>query len=525
MTRLRGPEESAQPHARCAAAVAAVAAAFLSSAWAVAEPSLWLPAVFGDHMVLQRGRPVPVWGRATPGASVRVEVAGRESRALADGTGAWRVMLPTLEAGGPHELVVTGGDERVVFGDVLVGEVWLCSGQSNMAWTVAESNGGAEAARVADDAGLRIMLVQRATSVELQPDVPGAWARADAAALGEFSGVGYFFGRAVRQELDVPVGLVCAALGGSAAEAWLPAGHFADHPGLGNLRTSAAQRAEEHERIMSAWAAQAAQARAAGGRAPEEPQGAFGWMQGSRPAAMWNAMLGPIAPFAFAGAIWYQGETNVGRAAEYQVLLPAVMSAWREAFEFPAMPFGIVQLANFADPFPGGGSWPELREAQGIVADADAAAGLVVTIDVGDPTDIHPRDKRTVGERLASWALADVYQRSVSPGTSASPHVREVVAEGERVRIRFDGVGSGLRTRGGGPLRGFALGGHDGSWTWATGTIVAPDTVEITGKWMRNPRCVRYAWDNNPDWATLENSAGLPARPFRGDVVVSENPE
>ena len=474
-----------------------------------------MPSVFGDHMVLQRGRPVPVWGTASDVLSIEVEVAGVSARATPNAEGEWRVDLPPLAAGGPHAMRVTAGDETLVFEDVLVGEVWVCSGQSNMEWPLRDSDGGDAALAGAHDEGLRLMRVAKRSSEEREPDVSGAWSRCSASSAADFSGVAIFMGARLREALGVPVGLIQSAYGGSPAEAWTSRGTLESHESLRGIVEDADRRWDAFVRTtLEPWRKEAQSKRARGEDPGTEPQGPFGWMNGYRPTGLYNAMLEPMAPFAVAGAVWYQGESNVGRHEQYRELLPAMIADWRDAFEHPEMPFGIVQLANFEDPYPNGGSWPSLREAQMLVADADPHAGLIVTIDRGNPTDIHPRDKRAVGERLAGWALDSVYGE---PSGWRGPVCTGMTIDGKTITLNFDTGGRGLTTRDGEPPNGFAIGSASGGWVWARTSRLEGDSVVLTVKWMTDAAKVRYAWGNNPDWANLCDDEGLPARPFRTD--------
>lgn len=488
-----------------------VVAALVAAITSVAAAELRLASVFGDHMVIQRDAPVRVWGWADPGQTVAVSLAGRSARATADDQGRWRAELAPLPAGGPHELTVESASGSRRFTDVLVGEVWLCSGQSNMEWALRDSDGHSEILASKPDPDLRLMRIEKRNTDEPQDTAQGTWARAESEALAAFSGVGYFMGARLRNELGVPVGLIQSAYGGSPAEAWTSLDTLSSSPALRPIVEAMHRKQAEFDRANNDWERRRREADAAGKPHPPRPSNPFGWDQGYKPTGLYNAMLRPLAPFSIAGAVWYQGESNVGRAEQYQTLLPAMIADWRDAFEHPEMPVGIVQLANYADPHPGAGSWAELREAQAAVADDDPDVGLVVTIDCGDPTDIHPTDKRTVGERLAGWALTSVYER---PTPYAGPVLIESDFDGETVTLTFDTGGRGLATRGGEHPTGFVL-SEGGWWRYATTEVIEGDTVTLQARWINNPIYVRYGWDNNPAWANLTDTAGLPARPFR----------
>lgn len=478
---------------------------------------LTMPAVFGSGMVLQRDAPIPVWGRAAPGQTVTVTVADRTALADAGADGVWRADLASFPAGGPHEMVVRGGGE-IRFTDVWIGEVWLASGQSNMQWPLNRSEGGQEAIAGSRDAGFRLFLVGRATRQEPGGDVTGSWRVCGPDHVASFSAVAYAFGRRLREQLGVPIGLIQSAVGGTPAEAWVSRETLESHPAFSPILASYEQAAarwpealEAHSAAMAEWnRVVREQGREAAGRAPAEPMGPG---NPRAPAGLFNAMIRPLAPYALRGAIWYQGEGNSGRHDQYRILLPALIADWR-ALWGETLCFGIVQLAAFrsfqADPNQTG-AWPWLREAQAEVAFADPRCGLAVTIDVGDADDIHPANKDAVGDRLARWALARVYGLSVP---HSGPVLRSAAfAEGEAV-CAFDHADGGLRDSDGGSRpAGFSLAGADGVFIWAEAEIDG-DTVRIRSPAVPEPAAVRYAWGDNPP-AGLFNGAGLPAVPFR----------
>lgn len=481
-----------------------------------ASGALRLPSVFSDHMVLQRGGDIPVWGWGDAGQRVEVTIDGRTTRGVVGGDGRWRVDLPPMQAGGPYEMTVMAGSESRTYTDVLVGEVWLCSGQSNMEWSLWNTDGGMEVIRGPKDDQLRLMQVVRWSYDEMQDDVDGSWSRCEDKGLSDFSAVAYFMGAKLRAELGVPVGLIHSSFGGSPAEAWMPLGTLNANPDFRPLVQRADEKWAGYKPTWDAYLAEKARAEKEGGPLPPEPQGPFGWRNGYKPGGLWNAMLRPLAPYRIRGATWYQGESNVWLSVQYRTLLPAMIKDWREAWGQGDFPFGIVQLANYAEPRfpPDKWSWPEMREAQAMVAAKDPNAGLVVTIDCGNPTDIHPRDKKTVGDRLALWALHDVYERE---GVVASgPVYTGMEVQGDKIVLHFDHVGSGLTTRDGRAPTGFAVAAGPEWWNWGNAEIVG-DTVVVSGSWMPNPVAVRYAWADNPQWANLCNKEGLPAVPFRTD--------
>jgi len=452
----------------------------------IAHAELHLPAIFNDHMVLQRDMPVPIWGKAAPGVSVTIQFNGQVAVAVANDAGKWSVPLEPMNAGGPYEFIITTNQETRTLTDVYVGEVWLCSGQSNMDMRLNKvANGDAEVAN-ADHAKIRLFRVERAMSDDPQDDVEGSWAPCTPESVEYFSAVAYFLGRDLHQELKVPVGLIHCAYGGTPAEAW----------------TSREAIEAVHELTPIADKHRA------------KKPGAE--LDRHDPYVLYNAMLRPLIPYAVRGATWYQGESNTWRSKQYEPLLTTMIKDWRSRWQQPDMPFGIVQLTSYANPprVPRGeASWPELRESQLRVANNLDNTGLIVTIDIGDPTDVHPLNKQDIGHRLALWAMDTVYGHDV---VSSGPVFRDATIEGDKVILTFDHTGSGLAVRAGGALKGFVIAGPDRKFRWAKAEIMG-DQIVVSEAKVPEPQAVRYAWDEDPYWANLINAEGLPATPFRTD--------
>jgi sialate O-acetylesterase len=477
-----------------------------------------LPSMFGDHMVLQRDIPVPIWGWARPSQPVRVHFEGQSVTGQADEAGKWMVYLEPLSVGGPYEMTIQVGEQQRTLSDVLVGEVWLCSGQSNMGMALRRTSGAEGEIAAADHPSLRLFQVGLAMSDEPLDDVQARWAVCTPDAVAGFSAAAYFFGRDLQKELGVPVGVIQCAYGGSPAEGWISQKALAAESDLAPVLVNDRAKKQRYEKDMAAYHEASSQ----GDTSVKEPKPLIGR---HRPLVMYNAMLHPLIPYAVRGVTWYQGESNVNRAHQYPLVLTTMINDWRSRWGQPRMPFGIVQLPNYVSPSQqskGRFDWPQLRESQHQVAQDLPDIGLVVTIDVGDPTDIHPLNKKDVGRRLALWALASVYGRDI---VSSGPVFGEANFEGDKVRISFDHVGSGLASRAGEPIRGFVIAGADRRFRWATAKIVG-DQIVVSDKYTPQPIAVRYAWDENPYWANLINTEGLPAAPFRTDdwsVILDRN--
>jgi sialate O-acetylesterase len=635
---------------------------------AVVRAEVRLPAIIGDNMVLQQGMKVRIWGEANAGENVIVTFDKKSVSAVADTQGRWQVWIGPLNKGGPSELTVNS----LIIKNVLVGEVWLCSGQSNMEWPLINTINGAETVAEAKNPEIRLFRVEHQTSATPLNDVQGHWVVTTPEEAANFSAVGYFFGRELYQHLKVPIGLINSSWGGTPAEAWTTHDGLLSSPELKPILdryqsslNALPQAKEAYARALAQWeeknlyldtgnkgealgyadpsastndwskidlpkqletagllidgavwfrkevelpeswsgkdlvlkltpiddhdvtyfngtkigatgretpnsymvprkyvvpgslvkagrnviairvfdsAGEGGFSR--GGAMSIEPNGdgdsqaislrgewdyrvelalepkhpdwgtrpeAIGVSNQNNPSVLYNAMIAPLVRFTIRGVIWYQGESNAGRAYQYRTLFPVMIRSWRNAWgrEFP---FYFVQLANWhaSKAEPDESDWAELREAQSMTL-REPQTGMAVTIDIGDENDIHPRNKLDVGRRLAAWALAETYRQKIIP---SGPLFDRFTIEGDKVRIRFK-HGAGLKTSDSGPLKGFAIAGEDRRFVWADARIDG-DTVIVSSPKVVKPVAVRYGWADNPI-ANLYNKAGLPASPFRTD--------
>ncbi|HEV8169585.1 MAG TPA: sialate O-acetylesterase [Pyrinomonadaceae bacterium] len=636
--------------------------------FSVANAEVRLPAIIGDNMVLQQGVKLRIWGNARPGERVTVSLKEKSAATIADAQGHWQVWLDPLKAGGPLELIVKG-DNVLTIRNVLAGEVWLCSGQSNMEWPLINTIGGADTVAHANYPEIRLFTVTKNTSSTPLADLEGHWVVTTPDEAAHFSAVGYFFGRELYQQLKVPVGLINSSWGGTPAEAWtrhdtlvsspelkpildryesslnalpqakeayaralaaweeknlyIDAGNKGEALGYADPKTTTADWSKmdlpkqfetagllidgavwfrRELELPASWAGKdlvlnlppvddldttyfngtkvgstgretpnsymvprkyvvpgslvragrnviavrvfdsageggfsrggafsigpdGAEAIALGGvwdykveqaLEPKHPDWgsrpeAVGISNQNNPSVLYNAMIAPLVGFAIRGVIWYQGESNAGRAYQYRTLFPTMIRDWRSAWG-TNFPFYFVQLANWHahKSEPDESDWAELREAQ-MMTLREPQTGMAVTIDIGDETDIHPRNKLDVGRRLAAWALAGQYNQKVIP---SGPLFDGFTIKGSEVRIRFKHA-DGLKTSDGGPLKGFAIAGDDHKFIWADARIEG-DTVIVSSPKITKPVAVRYGWADNPI-ANLYNKAGLPASPFRTD--------
>jgi sialate O-acetylesterase len=482
--------------------------------------AITLAPVFTDHAVLQRDKPLPIWGRATAGERVSVTFAGQTVGTTADKEGRWIVYLsPVAASSMPAELMVAG-ENTIRLTDILVGDVWLCSGQSNMEWPVERSMNAAEEITSANFPLIRHFKVKRTVAASPADTVEsdhGGWRVCTPESVAKFTAVGFFFARDLQARLGVPVGLLNSTYGGTPIEAWMSAPALASEPAFAVVgerwQQASATYPDDQARFEAAtaeWVAAEAAVKAKGETykavRPRRPAGTP-WYG---PASLYNGMIAPLLPTAVRGVLWYQGETNAPRATEYGALFRAMITHWRGHLGQGDVPFFWVQLANFGAGEPDATTWAQLREAQNSALTLPAT-GQAIAIDIGDPDDIHPTNKQEVGRRLALIARAQVYGGLTD---FSGPVYREVTREGDALRVSFDFAGNALIARDK-PLQSFQIAGADHKFFPAVARIER-DTVVVSAAEVPEPVAVRYAWTNAPE-ANLYNGAGLPAVPFRSD--------
>ncbi len=507
---------------------ASLALLFAGSAFTLspAQAAVKLPALISDNMVLQQEARAHVWGWADPKEKVTVTFAGRSISATADGEGKWSGRLADLKGATTGDMTITGTNS-ITIKNVAVGEVWVCSGQSNMAWMVSNAAHSHEEISAANFPLIRMFTVAKTPHLEPQNDCQGKWEVCSPQTVGNFSAVGYFFGRKLYQTLQQPIGLIHSSWGGTEAELWTPRFVLAADPELKSAidnwdKVVAAypQARDRYEKEKAAWEEARKVARAEGKEPPRAPRAPRGDTPLGSPSCLYNGMIAPLLPYTIQGAIWYQGESNASRALQYRRLFPRMILSWRRAWatgglagtEMPDFPFLYVQLANYMQrqEQPTDSDWARLREAQLMTLELPRT-GMAVTIDIGEVSDIHPRNKQEVGRRLALPAEATVYYRDQE---FSGPIYAGAQFEEGRVRLSFRHA-DGLKSSDGGPLKGFAVAGADRKFHWAQAEIQG-DHIVVSAREVAEPAAVRYAWADNPI-CNLVNSASLPASPFRSD--------
>jgi sialate O-acetylesterase len=466
-----------------------------------------LPGIFSDHMVLQQGRSLPVWGWAQPGEAITVTFHNQKVSTVAE-KGTWTVRLKPEKAGGPYTLKVAGKN-TIEMQDVLVGEVWICSGQSNMEWPLSRSFEPQNDIETSANNMIRLFTVPKLKARSPVNDVKASWQLCNPDTVKNFSAVGYYFGRALQQARKVPVGLIHSSWGGSPAEVWMREEVLAANPVYQReILDSYPPAWRTYQRQLASYEIEKAEADKKGTRINRNRPGPP-W----RPSELYNGMIAPLIPYAIQGAIWYQGESNAERAYQYRTLFPDMITNWRHDWGLSDLTFLAVQLAPFKNiqPEPQESSWAELREAQWIATQKLPKVGLAVITDVGDPKDIHPTRKLPVGERLAMAARGIAYREHI---TYSGPAFKGVRFQGDQAVLSFHNTGRGLESRGG-ELTGFAICGADKKFVWAK-AIIKNNRVCVTSPEVSRPVAVRYGWADCPV-VNLWNKDGLPACPFRTD--------
>ncbi len=463
-----------------------------------ANADVTLPRVFGSHMVLQRDAELPVWGWADKGEQITVSIGDASATATADDRGRWAVALPAMPAGGPHSLKVTGKN-AIELTDVLVGEVWVCSGQSNMEWSVSRANNPQEEIAAANWPQVRLFHIPKVPAGTPQTDVNADWKVCSPETIPNFTAVGYFFGRELHRELDVPVGLIESAWGGTRIEPWTPVPGFRSVPAFAAIGDDAIAKRIEHQRRIG-------DSVKTGRKVPPHPLANRG-----APTGLYNGMIHAIVPYAIRGAIWYQGEANRGDRGVYEGKMHALINGWREVWGQGDFPFLFAQLApyNYGEDTT---MLPEVWEAQEKVL-AVPNTGMAVTVDIGNPKDIHPRNKQDVGKRLALWALAKTYGQDDI--VYSGPLYRSMRVEGSSIRIEFEHAADGLASRDDRPLTWFEIAGEDGQFVPATAKIDGMSVV-VSSEQVAKPAHARFGWNQIAE-PNLMNKTGLPAGPFRTD--------
>jgi sialate O-acetylesterase len=494
-----------------------------------AHAAVTLPAVISSGAVLQRQMPIPIWGWDNPGQEITVTLEGQTQSTKADANGFWLLKLPAREAGGPYALTIKGSTTADLT-DILIGEVWFCSGQSNMAWQMRQTSHLNDELPTANRPTLRTLNVpvnkrtapyprEWASKYPLEGKSKSpAWTPCTPESLPNFSGVAFHFGKNIQTELNVPVGLINSSLGGSLIEAWLSKPSLESNPAFKPVIDRQQEAIEGYKVRLDTYNKLTAKTKSA----PTAPTTAPASQPATKalvkpihpddtyaaPAALYNSMVVAVAPYAIRGVIWYQGESNSTRPTEYQALLTGLITDWRKTWSQNDFPFLVVQLPNYKAE-----TWPYIREAQSKAVQSLPNADYAVTIDLGLDSNIHPPNKRDVGARLALIALKNTYAKSI---LDRGPTLASSKIDGDKAILTFENTGSGLVTKDAKPPALFELAGPDGNYAPALAAI-SGNTITLTSDKVKNPKTVRFAWSATAPGFNLFNKDGLPAAPFRTD--------
>ena len=482
--------------------------------------------LFNNEMVLQREMRVPVWGKGIPDEIIAVEIDKKKYTATVDKDGKWMLETRALPVGGPYTMKISGAKKVITLKNVMSGDVWICSGQSNMQWTVARSNNAKKEIAAANYPNIRLFQVRRTVSAKPLDKVQGKWAKCTPATVKYFSAVGYFFGRDLYKSLKtVPIGLIHSSWGGTPAEAWTRHDYLDAEPMLKKIFIRHEQRLDAFPKSLERYKKQLAEykkkivaARKSKTKAKKRlrrPRYPYSAKHPHRPSGLYNAMINPLVPYGIKGTIWYQGEANAARAYQYRTLLPVMIKSWRKSWNQGDFPFLIVELANFSRVYehPVNSHWAELREAQNMTAAKLPACGVASAIDIGETRDIHPKNKQDVGKRLMLAALKIAYDKDI---VFSGPTYKSRKIDGDKIILTLDNIGGGLRAHNGN-LQRFAIAGKDKKFVWAR-AVIKGSTIIVSSPKVKKPLAVRYAWSNNPEGCNLYNKEELPAIPFRTDT-------
>lgn len=482
--------------------------------WATAVAELRLPALIADNMVLQQKSTITLWGWANAGESITVTAGWNKTpaRTITGNNGKWSIQIKTINAGGPYNIIFSGSG-TIEIKNVLLGEVWLASGQSNMEFFMVKANGGytgvlnyQEEIKAADYPLIRMIDIPNTVADTTRDDFSGVWKICSPQTADTFSAVAYYFARAIHKATGYPIGIINATWGGTPAESWTRKEIMENDSSFSVILDRYKKQCDEYpvafekyKMALDQWKSDTSKTK---GYSPREPMGPH---NSSSPYKLYNGMIAPLLPYTIKGVIWYQGEANAGRAAQYRRLFPAMIENWRADFHNEKMPFYFVQIS------PHNSQNPEIRDAQLYTLQHVPYTGMVVTTDNGDSLNIHPRNKKLVGERLSLWALKNDYGKKDL--VASGPLYKSMAAEGNKIRIHFENA-EGLTAKDA-EVKEFTIAGADSNFV-AAKAVIDGNTIVVWNDGIQNPVAVRFAWRNVP-FPNVYNKADLPASPFRTD--------
>jgi sialate O-acetylesterase len=493
--------------------------AILLASAAAAPAEITLPSIISDNMVLQADTDAPLWGKAEPNSTITISCSWNHKtvKTTADWQGKWSAKIKTPKKGEKLSITLANGKETKTISNILIGDVWLCSGQSNMELKLKASADADSELPNANLPSIRLFSVEGTPSEIPLYDCKGKWVECSSVTAADFSAVGYYFGKEIHQKIKIPIGLIDSSSGGSTAQAWMSKQTLQNDPILNKFLVDDANHQahkefyeKQYAPAYRKWRDDVMKAVAEHKPAPKQPILPNEIRVKYRPCLVYNAMIHPIVPFAIKGVIWYQGESNRESSNVYDKLFQTLITSWRSEWKQGDFPFYYVQLPAYGKIDPNNARWVLIRQAQLKTLDAVPNTGMAVTIDVGEPNDIHPKNKKPVGHRLALWALAKTY--GVKDIIYSGPLYNSMKIESDKIKISFKYAKSGLKTPNNEPLKGFTIAGEDGIFVDANAKIEGSNVV-VWSEQIKKPKNVRYGW---ADWiiCNLYNNADLPASPF-----------
>lgn len=500
-----------------------ISQAFIVFIVSLAVADVRLPSIISDNMVIQADTAVPIWGWASPGEKITLTINDQKCSTSSGTDGKWMIKLKPIRSSDKSLEMTIAGKNTITIKNILIGQVWLASGQSNMQFYVKSAKNGDKEIQNAVYPSIRLFTVPPRVAFAPAQDCNGRWFECTPQSVTYFSAVAYFFGREIHKEIKQPVGLINSSWGGTIAETWMSPESLHANPAYKAILQRHEQTVKmypngqtDYEKYLKQWQTDANEAAKTGKPAPVKQAPPFGQMNPNGASLLYDGMISPIIPYAIKGAIWYQGESNASRAKQYETLFPALIADWRKQWQQGDFPFFYVQIANFKTPsawMPDPNAWVELREAQFKTLSV-ANTGMAVATDLADAnvSDIHPKNKQEVGRRLALWALAKTYGKKIE---YSGPLYNGMKIEGNKIILSFQHVDGGLVAKGG-ELKGFTIAGKDQKFVPAK-AVIKDKNVIVESSEIKKPLAVRYAWTDVTTQCNFYNAADLPASPFRTD--------
>lgn len=476
-----------------------------------------LPNVFSNNMIIQADMPVRIWGWGKPNEMVSIKIMDIAVTVKADENGKWQIKLPAVKSGLTFDIIVSSDEDKIVIKNAIAGDIWLCAGQSNMVFSLAATKDAGDYIPKANYPDIRLFSVERCYSTTKVQDVNGTWTICSPQTAGKFSAVAFHFARNIYSQTKRPIGIITCAWGGTPIQVWMSDESLTQFPAVyqrwEQYKHDKPKMQKQYDSDMAKWREQCKYAKDHNKPLLPEPRKPFETRPEQQPSCLYNAMISPLSPLTFRGILWYQGESNTYNPQQYRDLFTEMTKNWRQLFDCGNLPFYYVQLPNYGKISfePHDSAWARLRDSQFAALSLPDTA-MAVTIDVGDPNDIHPQNKSEVGRRLSLIALNKIYNKNMP---CSGPVYKGHYIENDKIRVFFDHIENGLIAKT--TLdRQFSIAGNDKKFVWAR-AVIDRNSVLVYSPQINHPKAVRYLWADSPLGCGLYNSAGLPAAPFKTD--------